>query len=112
MAKAIEVRRMIYERATDEGGLIRIIAELPIYQNENGDGYVIDLEGKDDLILHGDTKDEVAKETIDALCTDVDQDLESGRRLADYQGVTYKQYPPKQWVTYPAADHAAELVEA
>ena len=107
----IEIRRLSYERATDEGGLIRIIAELPIYQNENGDGYVIDIEGKDDLILHGDTADEVVRETIEALCADVDQDLEKGRRLADYHGVTYKQYPPKQWVA-SAADHAAEMVEA
>ncbi|MDD9995411.1 MAG: hypothetical protein OXN79_04165 [bacterium] len=93
----IRVETWVLQGALEGGGFIQITARLPISRNAQGDGYMIDLEGRDDMILSGETPEEVVEETLEALKEDAVYAIETGKRHADYEGVVFEQLPAGSW---------------
>ena len=82
MGEIVEVQYWRLLRAIEGGGAIQVTARLPVTKSEDGQRFIIDIEGQDDMIVGGDTVGEVVEVALEALRADVDYAIEHNTRQA------------------------------
>ena len=84
-------------RSLDDGNVLVITALLPVTEEEGGTGYVVDLDGQDDLYLCGNTQDDAVEQAMDGLCQWADAYIAGDTREPILPGVTIQVEEARRW---------------